>query len=205
MVERGEADDPSAVEAACAHLLAGRLVIAPTDTVYGLAALPSIQHATEALFAVKGRPSDVPLAVLVDSLDQALALVEAPDEPVARLAARLWPGPLTIVLRRRVDAGVELGGDGATVGVRCPDHRAVRALARSVGPLAVTSANRHGEPTPSTADELAAIFRSSVALILDGGTCAAIPSTVVDGTREELRILRAGPITSEQIAQAALL
>jgi L-threonylcarbamoyladenylate synthase len=204
VTERGPVADPSAVDAAAAHLAAGRAVVLPTDTVYGLAVLPSVPGATGSVFAIKGRPADVPLAVLVDSLDQARALVDEPPAPVARLVARYWPGPLTVVLARRAGAVVELGGDGETVGVRCPDHDVVRTLARRLGPLVVTSANRHGEPTPARADEVAAALGAAVAYVLDGGPCAGVASTVVDGTRDDLPVLRAGPISAEDVARAAL-
>jgi L-threonylcarbamoyladenylate synthase len=197
-------NDPNAVDAAAGHLAAGRAVVLPTDTVYGLAVLPSVPGATDSVFAIKGRPADVPLAVLVDSLEQARELVADAPDPVARLVARYWPGPLTVVLARRSGVNVELGGDGATVGVRCPDHDVVRALARRLGPLAVTSANRHGEPTPETAAGVADALGAAVAYVLDGGACAGVASTVVDGTRDDLRVLRTGPISAEDIARAAL-
>jgi L-threonylcarbamoyladenylate synthase len=196
--------DPATLDAAAAHLQAGRAVVVPTDTVYGLAVLPSVPGATDEVFAVKGRPADVPLAVLVDSLDQALTLVEAPSAAVGRVVSRLWPGPLTVVLARRPDVTVELGGDGTSVGVRCPDHDLVRALARRLGPLAVTSANLHGQPTPKTAAGVAEALGPRVALVVDGGPCTGTASTVVDGRGDDLRVLREGPISAEDLQRAAL-
>ncbi|MEY2403620.1 MAG: L-threonylcarbamoyladenylate synthase, partial [Acidimicrobiaceae bacterium] len=149
-------DDSAALDAAEAALRAGQPIVVPTDTVYGLAALPS---STEILVSLKGRPESMPIAVLVASLDQATS-VASMSGAADRLARRFWPGPLTIVMDRR-------GGDG-TVGVRWPDHDFIRALARRVGPLAVTSANRHGEPTPATAREAAAALIGDVALVVDG-------------------------------------
>lgn len=198
------AEDPTALDATAAALRAGGAVILPTETVYGVGVAALVPGATERIFALKGRPSSVPLAVLVDSLEQALELCEAPAAPVARLVERLWPGPLTVVLARRGDVAVELGGDGATVGIRCPDHAFVRALARRLGPLATTSANRHGEPTPALAADAAASLLGEVALVVDGGPCAGVASTVVDGTSPELRVLREGPISSGQVQAAAL-
>ncbi len=198
------ADAADAAARAADALLAGEAVVLPTDTVYGLAVATSRAGATAAVFAIKGRPDTVPLAVLVDSLDQALELCEPPAPAVARLVERWWPGPLTVVLRRRPGSSVELGGDGATVGVRCPDHDLVRALARRVGPLATTSANRHGEPTPATAEEVAAQLGARVALVVDGGRIEGLASTVVDGTDPSLPVLRAGPISQEDVRAAAL-
>lgn len=185
-------------------LRAGHAIVVPTDTVYGLAVAAERPGATAAVFAIKGRPDAVPLAVLVDSLDQALELCEPPSPAVTRLVARWWPGPLTVVLRRRAGSAVELGGDGTTVGVRCPDHELVRALARDVGPLATTSANRHGQPTPATAEGVAAQLGERVALVVDGGRIDGVASTVVDGTDPSLPVLRVGPISQQDVSAAAL-
>ena len=198
-------DDPAALSAAVDALRAGAAVVVPTDTIYGLAVATAAPGATAAVFAIKGRPSTVPLAVLVDSMEQALALCEPPIAPARRLVDRCWPGPLTVVLTRRADVGVELGGDGRTVGVRCPDHPFVRALAQAVGPLATTSANRHGEPTPTRAADVAGALGERVALVIDGGVLTGVASTVVDATDPSLPVLRAGPISREQIDAAAAL
>jgi len=141
--------------------------------------------------------------VLVDSLDQALGLVEPPGHPLVGVIERWWPGPLTIVFPRRSDVHVELGGDGTTIGVRCPDHDLVRALARELGPLAVTSANRHGEPTPTTAAAAATALGDAVALVIDGGPCPIAPSTVIDGTTADLRVLRPGPISAQDLVNSS--
>lgn len=189
-------EDVDAVDAAVAVLRAGGTVVLPTDTVYGVAALARSSAAVDELYRLKGRPESVPIAVLVESLDQALELVQPPPPPVARLVEAFWPGPLTVVLDAR--AG------GETVGVRCPDRAFVRAVAHRVGPLAVTSANRHGEPTPATATAAAGVLDGDVTLIVDGGPCAGTASTVVDGTDPSLTVLRPGPIDREQVRRAAL-
>ena len=176
----------------------------PTDTVYGVGVALSVPGATARLFALKDRPASTPIAVLVASWAQALELVEPPGAKVERLLERLWPGPLTVVLRRRPDVVVDLGGDGATVGVRCPAHDFLRGLATEVGPLATTSANRHGEPTPASALDAAAALTAPVALVVDGGACAGVASTVVDGTDPALPVLRAGPISPDHVRAAAL-
>ncbi|CAN5740781.1 hypothetical protein BH23ACT2_BH23ACT2_16580 [soil metagenome] len=198
------ADDPVALDRAATVLRVGGTVIVPTDTVYGVAALPSVRGATEQLFTLKGRSSDQPLAVLVADVDQALTLIEPLVEPlgpaVARWMADLWPGPLTLVLRRSpVAAGLALGSGTSTIGVRCPDHRFARALAGEVGPLATTSANRHGEATPRSASAAAAALTRPVGLIVDGGLAGAVASTVVDATVDPWRILRVGAIAAEHL------
>jgi L-threonylcarbamoyladenylate synthase len=194
-----------ALARAASELRAGRVVVLPTDTVYGLAALPRVEGATAALFGLKGRTADVPLAVLCASPDQALGLVAegAVTAEVGRIAERLWPGPVTLVLPRRPGLGYALGAPEATIGLRCPDQPVVRALAAEVGPLATTSANRHGEPTPTQAADVAALFGAGVALVLDGGPRVAPPSTVVDATGSHWRVLRDGTLGLADIEAAA--
>jgi L-threonylcarbamoyladenylate synthase len=201
----GKQDQESAVAAAAGVLSRGLVVAMPTDTVYGIGALPDLPGATDRLFALKGRTAAVPIAVLCADAEQALALADPAElgEDVQRIASRLWPGPLTLVLRRRRGLGYSLGEPAATVGVRCPDHGLVRALAAEVGPIATTSANRHGEPTPPTGPEVAALFGDGVALVLDGGRCAAPPSTVVDASGPAWRLLREGEIPLSAVEAAA--
>jgi tRNA threonylcarbamoyl adenosine modification protein (Sua5/YciO/YrdC/YwlC family) len=181
-----------ALPSAAAALRGGEAVVLPTDTVYGVGTLP--EH-LDMLFALKGRPADVPIAVLVASLAQARGLVEV-NAVAERLATTFWPGPLTMVLPRN--------DGGSTLGVRCPDLEFVRTLAAEVGPLAVTSANRHGEATPEEAAAAAAALAGDVALVLDGGRRAGSASTVVDVTSDALEVLREGPISSGQLKAAAL-
>jgi L-threonylcarbamoyladenylate synthase len=196
---------PDAVALAIDALRRGEVVALPTDTVYGLAALPTIAAATERLFALKGRGSDTPIAVLCADAAQAfgLAAPDAPTPEVRRIAARLWPGPLTLVLPRRPDLGYELGEPADTVGVRCPDHALVQTIATAVGPIATTSANRHREPTAPIAEGVAATFGAGLALVLDGGRCEAPPSTVVAVAGAEWKVLREGPIPLAEVRAAA--
>jgi L-threonylcarbamoyladenylate synthase len=203
-VSRVSLDDADCFATAAHALAAGEAIVVPTDTVYGVAVALSVPGATRQLFALKDRPDEVPIAVLVASPEQAGELVEPLTGPAKRLVDALWPGPLTVVLRRRADVDVDIGGNGSTVGVRCPDHTFLRALAAEVGPLATTSANRHGEPTPPTAQAAARALAHDVALVVDGGPCLGVASTVVDGTDPALAILRSGPITPEQVQAAAL-
>lgn len=199
-------EPPDPLEAAAEALLAGRVVVVPTDTVYGVAVLPSVPGATARLFAVKRRPRGVELPVLAADAAQALALAAEPVPEVARrLAERFWPGPLTIVVARRPGLDWDLGTGAATIGVRVPAHHVVAGLCRRLGPLAVTSANRHGEPTPPTAAEVAAVFGGEVAVVIDGGRCEGAPSTVVavepDGS---LRLLREGRLSFATVAAAVV-
>jgi len=184
-------------------LIGGGSVVVPTDTVYGLAALASRPDAVARLFELKERSERQPMAVLVADEAQALELIEPPAQAVSTWMGAFWPGPLTLVLRRRSSARhLELGGDDTTVGMRCPAHPWVRALAARVGPIATTSANRHGHATPTTAAAAAASLVHPPGLVVDGGPASLVASTVVDATGPEWRVLRAGPVTEEDLRSA---
>lgn len=197
--------DRVGVALAVEALRAGDVVAVPTDTVYGLAALPTVADATARLFALKARGVQAPMAVLCADASQALSLAApaALTDEVRRIADRLWPGPLTLVLPRLPGVGYELGEPADTVGVRCPDHAVVRAIAGAVGPIASSSANRHREPTSPTAEGVAATFGGELGLVLDGGRCEAPPSTVVAVTGTAWRVLRGGPIALAEVTAAA--
>ena len=180
-----------------AVLRGGDVVLLPTDTVYGLAVATAVPGSIERLFALKGRGRDAPIAVLVADAAQAWSITARPVPPTAvALAAQWWPGALTLVVRRDPAWTVDLGGDPSTVGIRCPDHVLVRALCRIVGPLATTSANRHGKPTPETASA-AADAVGGVEMVVDGGVLTGAASTVVDCTVDPVRVLRQGAVPIE--------
>lgn len=190
-----EAGSREALDAAAAALAAGKVVAIPTDTVYGLGA--SIEHpeGMEAVFRAKGRPPGLALPVAVGRWRQAREVAASWPRSASQLAARFWPGALTVVVPADEALGRHLGGDGATVGLREPDHRFVRSLCRLAGPIALTSANRHGEAPCTTAGAVRAAFASEdVALVVDGGPCDGAPSTVVDCTVSPPACLRAGSI-----------
>ena len=190
--------DAAGLKAALDALRAGEVIGVPTDTVYGLAVMPGIEGAVERLFVAKGRPASVPIAVLVSSPDAAADLAAA-ALPRA-LVERHWPGPLTLVVRRRSDLGWNLGGNPETIGVRCPDHELIRTLCAAAGPLATTSANRHGEPTATSAAGVADdLDAAHVSLVLDGGECPGTPSTVVDLTGEVPVVLREGAVGEDDL------
>ncbi len=201
-------EDPDSLERATAALVAGAVVGVPTDTVYGLAVRAQSAAAVEGLFALKGRPETVAIAVLVAGVDQAATLTDVLTDaahPAATLAARFWPGPLTLVVDRRSGLDLALGGDETSIGLRVPDLPAVRALAAAVGPLAVTSANRHGQPTCVTAAEVAELvgpLAGEALLVLDGGVCDGAPSSVVRVRHHGIELLREGGLSRHQITDA---
>lgn len=189
-----------ALTAAAEALTAGGTVVVPTDTVYGLAALPTVAGATDQLFALKGRSTAQPIAVLVADLDQALALVDLdalsePDAALVRMVAeRAWPGALTLVLPRHASARhLALGGGVDNIGVRCPASPIARELAARVGAYAATSANHSGAPTPVTASAAAAAV-GRVDVVLDAGPSTEPASTVVSVSADGWIVLRAGAL-----------
>ncbi|HUQ41040.1 MAG TPA: L-threonylcarbamoyladenylate synthase [Candidatus Limnocylindrales bacterium] len=186
-----QADAPGAVEEAAAALASGELVAFPTDTVYGLAA--GHDHLRK-LYTAKDRPKDKRIPVLLSDATnlEASALVS----PAARaLAEAFWPGPLSLVL---------VAPRRGTIAFRVPDHAVARRLiAASGGGLPVTSANRSGQGDTRTATEVMAQLDGRIALVLDGGaTTGGVPSTVVDCTTDQVKILREGAITTAQIEDA---
>jgi L-threonylcarbamoyladenylate synthase len=198
------ASHPSAINHAIDVLQHGGLVAFPTDTVYGLAALPFNGDYVEELFSAKGRNNARAIAVLVGDFDDLQRVVNHFEETATRLAHRFWPGPLTLVVSKHPQLPEELSQDG-TIGVRMPDHPIALALLRKIGPLAVTSANLSGEENANTAEEVNRQLNGRVHLILDGGrTSGGVPSTVVNCTSSSLAILREGPITLEALTAALL-
>jgi L-threonylcarbamoyladenylate synthase len=194
-------NDP--VQQAADAALRGEAVVLPTDTVYGVGTRPDDAAATARLFALKGRPEDLELPVLVPSVGVARTIA-AFDERASTLAGRFWAGPLTLVLpRTETSRGWELGGDEETIGVRMPHHPLALAVLAQTGPLAVTSANRSGEPTPSTCDGVLAVFGDRVAVYLcDAAPLVGSASTVVDLAHGDARFLRVGALATDVVLSA---
>jgi L-threonylcarbamoyladenylate synthase len=197
------ASDPTAIDEAVAALGRGELIAIPTETVYGLAVLPT-NECVERLIAAKQRSTEKGIQLLIDSLEQASAMAEV-TPAAGTLANRYWPGPLTIVLARRTDIEVPelLGGGRPTLGLRLPDHDVPRAIARELGPIAASSANISGEPDATTADRVAAYFGDELALLIDDGPVrGGVPSTVVDCSDPDRApvVLREGSISAAEIA-----
>ena len=196
------ANKPEKLSQAVEVLMDGGLVAFPTDTVYGLGAMAFNPQAIIRLYQAKGRSSDNPIPVLIASATE-LPLVASKTSPmVHRLAARFWPGPVTLVVWRILSLPQEIGPT-PTVGVRVPDHALALELLAATGPLAVTSANRSGHPTSRTAAQVLDGLDGRIELIIDGGvTPGGKPSTVVDCTQSVPKILRQGPILEEEILES---
>jgi L-threonylcarbamoyladenylate synthase len=184
----------TSLDEAVAVLDAPAVVAIPTDTVYGLAARIDWSGAAESLSSAKGRPADMPLQVLVSGFGQASSLGVF-SENAARIASALWPGGVTLVVPA-IDP--DLAGR-PTIGLRWPAHEITEAICERCGPLLATSANLHGGPPAETARAVAHIFGDSLAVVLDGGTCAGEASTVIDLTSVAPRVLRAGAVSREAL------
>lgn len=192
-----------AIAAAAEHLRAGRLAILPTDTVYGICADVRQDVAVRALYGAKGKGSEAPLQLLFAPDAALLDAYAAPNESGRRLIEALGPGGWTVIVPARPGWASPALAGGTTVGVRIPDapvvHRVVAALS---APLAASSANRHGMPSPTTCAAALAGVGAACAIALDGGpTLAGLDSTVVDCTAAEPVILREGAIDRATIAR----
>ena len=196
------ASSPGAIQKALEVLRNGGLVAFPTDTVYGVGALAFDGSAIESIYAAKDRPIEKAIPILIgDMADLERVGMDIP-ESARQLAARFWPGPLTVLVPKRPDLPEAVSAT-ATVGVRVPDHEVARALLREAGPMAVTSANISGAQSPITAQEVQEQLGGRIRLILDGGsTPGGVPSTLVDCTTPELRLLREGPLSLEELISA---
>ncbi len=185
---------PFTVIEAVIALNAGRLVGVPTDTVYGVAADPWSESGMNALFDLKGRGPEHPVALLVANLEQAHELVDI-TALAERLAAEFWPGPLTLVLPAARDLPPWIGDQArGTVGVRVPQHPVALDLLDKAGTLAVTSANRSGEEAAVDHEQALQIFGDAVIGYLEGAGSAGLASTVLDATVDPPAVLRAGPV-----------
>ena len=190
-----------ALEEAAKWILAGRVVAIPTDTLYGLAVDPFNAAAVDALFAAKDRPSDRAVPLVASDRAQ-VERVLGPLTPLgARLAERGWPGALTLVVAAPRSIARAVTGDAGTVGVRVPNHDVARAIARGVGrPVTATSANISGEPPTDDPDRVEATLGERVEMLVDvGRTAGGPPSTIVDVTGAEPRLIRAGALPWDEI------
>ena len=198
------AADAGGIARAADLLRGGELVAVPTETVYGLAARADSEEAVAAIFRAKGRPDFNPLIVHVGSLDMARGLARL-DQRAEALAARYWPGPLTLVLPATQSSVVPAVTAGLpTLALRMPDHPALRSLLDALAlPLAAPSANRSGAISPTAPEHVAQSLGDSVAAILDGGSCLrGVESTIV-ALRENgaWQLLRPGPIAEAELTE----
>ena len=203
MTARVVADDAEGRAVAVGVLREGGVVAIPTDTVYGIAVSLATPGGIERLYRVKERPPDKAVMLLLDDVSQA-ARAGRITPAAAVLAAAFWPGGLTLIVPQRPDVPwpAVLTGGSATIGLRVPDHDAPRTLARSVGPLPTTSANRSGVPEATDAAGIVAQLGDAIDLVLDGGPArGGLASTIVDCSGARPTIVRAGAIPPESVAE----
>lgn len=188
---------PEGIAAAARILRAGGLVAFPTDTVYGVGCAAAREDRLQAIFELKRRSADKRVPMLVEDLDGAPADRWTVDDRARSLAARFWPGPLTLIL-------ASVAG-GATQSFRAPDHSVAQALIQAAGPLLATSANISGQPDTLDADDVLVAFAATqhedLDAVVDGGRVpGGVASTVVDLSVTPARLLREGPVTRDQLA-----
>jgi L-threonylcarbamoyladenylate synthase len=201
-----DCSDPEAraagLDAAAAAIADGRLVLLPTDTVYGVAADAFAPAAVTGLLAAKNRGRAMPVPVLIGEASTLAGLVLQVPQVATDLAQRFWPGGLTLVVEHAPSLAWDLGDSEGTVAVRLPDDDLTRALLRRTGPLAVSSANRSGRPAATTAQEAIEQLGEHAAVVLDGGPRAgSAASTIVDCTAPTPRVLRVGAIPVDRLRE----
>lgn len=209
-----EAPEPEVIARAAELICKGEVVAIPTDTFYGLAANPFDARAVEQVFAIKGRPKNMPLLLLVDSVERARGLTANLPEGFERLARRFWPGPLTIVVEANANVPATVTGNTGRIGLRWPRAATPAAIVQQAGvAITGTSANRTGQRECSTAQEVERQIGAAVPMILDGcgdgrgdgrDSGTSIPqraSTVIDLRTDGWGVLREGALATEEIAR----
>ena len=200
-----DAPHRDAVQEAATRIRGGGVVALPTDTLYGLAVDPFRRDAVARVFEVKGRPADRALPLMAFDVAQVTASIGPLHAIAVRLADKFWPGPLTLLVAAPRGLGADVTGGTGRIGVRVPAHAVARAVCRAVGsPITATSANVSGEPPTSDPDDVERTLGARIDLLLDGGpTRGGLPSTIVDVTTAEPRLVRAGAIPWDEIQECA--
>jgi L-threonylcarbamoyladenylate synthase len=208
MSKRYDCRDPqertAGIDAAVTAARAGELIVLPTDTVYGIGADAFTPAAVTTMLAAKGRGRNVPPPVLVGTARAAAALVDDLGAFGQDLIDEFWPGALTLVFRASPTLLWDLGDTKGTVALRMPLHSVALDVLKQAGPLAVSSANRHGQPSAVNADEAEQQLGEAVSIYLDGGPCEDnLPSTILDLTGVIPKVLRQGAISVDRLRTVA--
>jgi L-threonylcarbamoyladenylate synthase len=197
---RNASERTAGIDAAVAAARAGELIVLPTDTVYGIGADAFIPASVTTMLAAKGRGRNMPPPVLIGTARAAAALVDDLGAFGQALIDEFWPGALTLVFRASPTLLWDLGDTKGTVALRMPLHSVALDVLRQTGPLAVSSANRTGQPSATTADEAQAQLGEAVSVYLDAGPCTdSIPSTILDMTGTVPVLLRAGAVSVDRL------
>jgi len=194
--------DNGAIEYCCAEMKRGAIAVFPTETVYGLGAYVFDVEAVKRIFIVKGRPPDNPLIVHVANIDQVRQVAEEVPNTLRIVFEKLWPGPLTIVLKRRREVPPEISAGLPTVAIRMPGHPVALRLIECVGPIAAPSANLSGRPSPTEPHHVYVDMYGRADIIIDSGaTFFGVESTIVDLVSDPPRLLRPGALPVEKISE----
>jgi L-threonylcarbamoyladenylate synthase len=190
---------------AASRMLAGELAVLPTDTVYGIAAAAALPDACERLYQLKERPSDQPTAVMLGSLDALARVLPELTGRAEAISRRLLPGPVTLIVPNPAGRLLHLcGGSPHAIGVRVPRlDPAVASLADELGGLLITSANTRGGADPSKLEDIPASIHGAAGFVVDGGELPGVPSTVIDITGREPRVIRRGAADEATLAALA--
>jgi L-threonylcarbamoyladenylate synthase len=194
------AERDQGIAAAVAAVRRGELIVMPTDTLYGLGCDAFKKHAVASLLRAKGRGRDMPVPVLIGSRKTLEGLAYRMPKAARELADAFWPGALSIILKHAKTLDWDIGETNGTVAVRMPLQPVALEVLREIGPMAVSSANKSGQPPAVTAAQAQDQLGYSARVYLDGGPCpATVPSTIVDVTGDVPRILRAGAISVDNL------
>lgn len=197
-----ENPDPAVIREAAELIREGLVVAYPTDTLYGLAVDPRNDAAVRRLYELKGRSEDSALTLIAADLSQARAAGDMSAQ-AERLAAKWWPGPLTIVVRARAILSRATLAGGATVGIRVPDHAVAIALAQDAGfSVTATSANRSGATAAATPEAVAAALPDIDAILDAGAARGGAPSTIVDASARDLALIRQGVVPWDRVLKS---
>ncbi len=194
--------DDSVLQVAMTSIENGNIISVPTETFYVLCADPFNLRVVEEIFLITKRKEWKPLLLLADSIDQVEVMTSGLKEPFYEIAETFWPGPLTLILPAANHVPLKITGGTGTVGVRIPDSKVARTLIRSLdNPVTGTSANLSTHPVCSTADDVLIQLGGKIDLILDqGDTRGTAPSTILDLTRDPIRLVREGAIPLEKLS-----
>lgn len=193
-------DFETAVQAAVDTLITGKIAAFPTETVYGLGACISDENAVLNIYKAKGRIHEKPLSILISSAEDMKLIAEDVPEKAQKLAENFWPGPMTIILKKKANISDKITAGKKTVGLRIPAHPVALEIVRRTGPLACPSANKSDGKEPKSAADVLADLDGKIDLLIDGGeTEIQEPSTIIDLTVTPPKILRRGGLDISEI------
>lgn len=199
-----ETENLEIIEEAAERLKKGEPIIFPTETVYGLAALYSSENALEKIYKIKGRDFNKTLPVMISRTKMLSKIVQNISDSAQKLIDKFWPGPLTIIFQAKPGLSQWITSETQTIGIRLPSHPIPLAVIDAIHePLAVTSANLSGKPSPKTAEDALEQLKGKIPLILDGGRSnIGLESTIVSCEKKEIKILRIGAVSEKDIQKA---